>query len=549
VSIRVVIQSRLSSSRLPGKALLTIAGQPMVVLAARRVARDGTEVVIATSSEPEDDAIAQVAADYGVTAVRGSLEDPLSRFMVATEGMADDDIVVRLTADNVVPDAELVTDLVDRMRAAGAQYVRVGGPGAAVPYGVAAEAFPAGLLRRAHREATDRADREHVTPFVRREAGDLLINPANLPENWGSLRCTVDALDDFDRVWRLFEGDPDPVGVSWRELCGRLDKTGLGRLRVRRKNVLEQGPYLLGTVQLGIEYGAANTRGLPSETEAYQILNAAAEVGVTHLDTARAYGQSENRIGAALARGLGERLGVVTKLRPLDDVPADAPAGWARAALDASVADSLRALRVGKVDALLLHRARDLTKGDGAIRAGLRELRETGVALVTGVSVTDPEELIEALADPEIGYVQLPFNLVDNRWVAPEVTAALVARPDVVITVRSVFLQGLLVGGDNARWPVIYGVDADYSSTIRRTIDELVADFGRANPADLCLAYVLGHEWVTSVVLGADTPEQVRELAELVRHKPVTREQMREVRARLGHLPEALVDPSQWKQA
>ena len=419
MSVRVVIQSRLSSSRLPGKALLTIAGQPMVVLAARRVARDGTPVVIATSSEPEDDAIAQVAADFGVTAVRGSLDDPLARFMVAMEGMADDDIVVRLTADNVVPDADLVTELVARMSAAGAAYVRVGGPGAAVPYGVAAEAFPAGLLRQADREAVDRADREHVTPFVRRVAGDLLINPADLPESWGSLRCTVDALDDYDRVWRLFDGDPDPVGVSWRELCGRLDKTGLGRLRVRRKNVIEQGPYLLGTVQLGIEYGAANTRGLPSETEAYQIINAAAEVGVSHLDTARAYGDSEKRIGAALARGLGERLSVVTKLRPLDDVPADAPPGWARAALDASVADSLRALRTSKVDALLLHRARDLSKGDGAIRDGLRELRESGVVKVTGVSVTNPAELIEVLADPELGYVQLPFNLVDSRWVVP----------------------------------------------------------------------------------------------------------------------------------
>ncbi|WP_328989182.1 aldo/keto reductase [Kribbella sp. NBC_01245] len=549
MSIRVVIQSRLSSSRLPGKALLTIAGQPMVVLAARRVARDGIPVVVATSSEPEDDAIAQVAADFGVTAVRGSLEDPLSRFMVATEGMADDDIVVRLTADNVVPDADLVREMVDLMQTAGVGYVRVGGPGAAVPYGVAAEAFPARLLREADAEAVDRADREHVTPYIRRVAGDKLINPSDLPENWGSLRCTVDALDDYDRVWRLFEGDPDPIGVSWRELCSRLDSTGLGRLRVRRKNVIEQGPYLLGTVQLGLEYGAANTKGLPTDTEAYQILNTAAEVGVSHLDTARAYGDSEKRIGTALARGLGERLGVVTKLRPLDDVPADAPAGWARAALDASVAESLRNLRASKIDALLLHRTRDLYKGGTAIRDGLRDLRENGIVTLTGVSVMTPVELIEVLADPEVGYVQLPFNLVDTRWVTPEVTAALVARPDVVITVRSVFLQGLLVGGDNARWPVIEGVDADYSRVIRRTVDELVADFGRANAADLCLAYVLGHEWVTSVVLGADTPAQVREQAELIRHKPVTREQMREVRARLGDLPEALVDPAQWKQS
>lgn len=546
MTVRAILQSRLSSSRLPGKALLTIAGLPMVVLAARRVSRSGTEVVIATSSEAEDDLIARVGESYGVPVVRGSLEDPLSRFVLACEDLADGDVVVRLTADNVVPDAGLLDELVDAMHAAGASYVRVGGPGAAVPYGVAAEAFPVGLLRRADAEATERADREHVTPFIRREAGDLALTPADIGENWESLRCTVDALDDFDRVWRLFDGDPDPVRVSWRELCGRLDKTGLGRLHARRRNPIEQGPYLLGTVQLGIEYGAANTRGLPTDLEAYQILSAAADVGVTHVDTARAYGESENRIGAALVRGMGERLGVVTKLRPLDDVPVDAPYGWARSAFDASIADSLRALRTASVDAVLLHRAADLAKGNNAVRDGLRDLRKAGVAKLTGVSVNNPAELLSALSDPEVGYVQLPFNLIDSRWVTPAVTAALVSRQDVVVTVRSVFLQGLLVGGSAARWPEIDGLPPDYPDRIQRTIAELVADFGRANAADLCLAYVLGHEWVTSVVVGADTPEQVREQAELIRHKPVTREQMREVRARIGTLPETLIDPSQW---
>ena len=542
--VRAVIQARLSSSRLPGKALLTVAGMPMVVLAARRVGRAaGHEVVIATSEEAEDDLIAMTADEHHIACVRGSLDDPLGRFVLATQDLADDDIVVRLTGDNVVPDADLVRELVDSMLSSGAPYVRVGGPGAAVPYGVAAEAFPVRLLRDADAAATDRADREHVTPFIRRTAGDHLLDPADIPESWGALRCTVDALYDFDHVWRLFEGEPNPIGVGWRELCGRLDKTGLGRLSVRRRNPIDQGPYVLGTVQFGIEYGAANHRGLPSETEVHTILSAAAEVGVTHLDTARAYGQSEPRIGAAMARGLRERLGAITKLRPLDDVPGFAPPGWARAAFEASVADSLRALQTSDVDVLLLHRAADLSKGNGAIRDCLRELRESGVAKVTGVSVTDPTELLSVLSDPEVGYVQMPFNLVDSRWVTPQVTAALVSRPDVIVAVRSVFLQGLLVGGDKARWPDIDGVDTE---KIRRTIDELVVDLGRASPADLCLAYVLGHEWVTSVVVGADTEQQVREQAELIRHKPVTREQMREIRARLGVLPEQLADPAQW---
>jgi spore coat polysaccharide biosynthesis protein SpsF len=546
MTIRVVIQARLSSTRLPGKALLTIAGLPMVVLVARRVARHRADVVIATSTEPEDDLVAQIAADHDVPVVRGSLEDTLARFVQATRGLCDDDVVVRITADNVVPDAGLVSELVEAMRHQGAAYIRVGGPGAPVPYGVAAEAFGVSLLRQAAEEATDRPDREHVTPFIRRTAGDVEFVPADLADSWRFQRCTIDTLEDFARVWRLFEGESDPVGVSWRELCARLDKPSWGSLPVRRPNRIDQGPYVLGTVQLGLAYGAANTRGLPSRVEAHQILTAAADAGVSHVDTARAYGDSERRIGSALTRGLGERLGVVTKLRPLDDVPPDAPYGWARSAFEASVSTSLRELRVDAVDALLLHRAADLAKGGEAIRDGLRDLRYRGLARLTGVSVGSPAELREVLADPDVGYVQLPFNLLDTRWLGADVTAALAARPDVVVTVRSVFLQGLLVGGDAARWPATDDLPTDYPTHIRRTVDDLVADLGRVNPADLCLAYVLGNAWVTSVTLGAETPEQVREQAALIRRQPLTAEQTHEVRSRIGVVPKRLVDPSRW---
>jgi spore coat polysaccharide biosynthesis protein SpsF len=546
MTVRVVIQARLSSTRLPGKALLAIAGMPMIVLVARRVSRDGTDVLLATSTEPEDDLVARAAGEHGVPVVRGSLDDTLARFVQATWDLADEDIVIRLTADNLLPDAGLVGELVAAMRERDASYIRLGGPGAAVPYGIAAEAFTAGVLRRAAAEATDLPDREHVTPYIRRTAGDVEFTPADVPEHWQAQRCTVDTLADFEQVWRLFDGEPDPVSVSWRELCGRLDKTGRSRLPVRRPNPIDQGPCLLGAVQLGLPYGAANMYGLPSAREAHQILTAAAAAGVSHVDTARAYGDSERRIGAALARGLGERLGVVTKVRPLDDVPFDAPYGWAQSALEASLSTSLRELKSGSVDALLLHRAADLTKGGGAVRDGLRSARDAGLAQLTGVSVGNPGELVSVLADPEVGYVQLPFNLLDARWTAPDVTAALAARPDVVVSVRSVFLQGLLVGGDSARWPALDGQPEEYSARIRRTVDELVADLGRVNPADLCVAYVLGHPWVVSVTLGADTADQVREHADLVRHQPLTADEIDRVRARIGDVPEQLVDPSRW---
>ncbi|KGN36915.1 aldo/keto reductase [Knoellia subterranea] len=538
---RVVLQSRLSSSRLPGKALLSLGAFPVAVLAAKRAGRGGLDVVLATSTTPEDDAIARAAERSGVTCFRGSLEDPLGRFVGASAGLADDDVVVRLTADNVVPDADFVTGLVAALDEIGTEYVRVAD---GFPYGLGAEAFTVGLLRRADAAATSAFDREHVTPWMRRETGDATWAPEGLPDDLRSVRCTIDTLDDFVVAETALADVPDPVETSWVDLIGRWAASG-GRTPDRlpgRDNPLGQGPWLLGTVQLGVSYGAANTAGMPDPETAGTVLRRAAGSGVTHLDTARAYGASESRIGHALARGLSERVGVVTKVQPLDHVPVDADAAWARDAVVASVEKSLRELGTRRVGALLVHRWADWSRGDGAVADTLDQLRGEGLATVVGASLSTPAESLEALADPRVGYVQLPFNVLDRRWVEPDIVAALAARPDVIVTVRSVFLQGLLVA-PSARWP--QNADAD-PEAVRAALAALADELGRDSVADLCIAYVLGHPFVTSVVLGAETPEQVGEQAAWLARTPLTPDEIEAVRSRVPGGSPTLVDPSTW---
>lgn len=539
--VRVVLQSRLSSTRLPGKALLTAAGRPMVVLAAQRAGSAGAEVVVATSDRAEDDAVATAVTDAGIRVVRGPLDDPLRRFVLAAEGLADHDVVVRLTADNVVPDGALVRLLVEAL--GGSAYVRVGGDDPALPYGVAGEAFTALALREADTEATDPADREHVTPYVRRVHGDRRADVPDVPPGWAGLRCTVDTLDDYVALTRVLTGVVDPDHVGWRDLCERVASLSARVVPAppRRANVLGQGPVVLGTVQLGVAYGAANRLGLPDETSAGDVLAAAAAAGVTHVDTARAYGDSERRVGRALARGLSEHLGVVTKVRPLDDVPADAPAGWGAEAVLASAQTSLRLLGTSVVDGLLLHRAADWHRP--GVRDGLVHLRDAGHTRVVGASLSTPAELLDLLADPELGYVQLPFNLLDRRWLADEVTAALAARPDVVVTTRSAYLQGLLLD-PAARWPVNAGLD---QADLLDRVGALVADLARESAADLCLAWVLGHAWVTSVVVGAESAAQVADTARLSRRPPLSADEIAHAIEVLPPGGADLVDPSRWR--
>jgi len=97
MKVVAIVQARMGSSRLPGKASLHFRGFPLAVLVAKRAASTGRKVLLATSSHPSDDVLATVAAQYGLTCHRGSLGNVLRRFTLALQGYSDDTIVIRLT--------------------------------------------------------------------------------------------------------------------------------------------------------------------------------------------------------------------------------------------------------------------------------------------------------------------------------------------------------------------------------------------------------------------------------------------------------------------
>jgi spore coat polysaccharide biosynthesis protein SpsF len=142
---------------------------------------------------------------------------------------------------------------------------------------------------------------------------------------------------------------------------------------------------VLGSVQLGLAYGAANRTGKPSHGAALRLVHRAADSGITNFDTARAYGDSEDRLGEALGTRTGIR--TVTKLSPLSELAPDARRDDVRAAVDASITASLGALRRDRLDCLLLHRASHMTAFAGAVWERLIEYLEEGTVLSLGVSV------------------------------------------------------------------------------------------------------------------------------------------------------------------
>lgn len=308
-----------------------------------------------------------------------------------------------------------------------------------------------------------------------------------------------------------------------------------------RAAVAPAGRLVLGCAQLGQTYGNGPDRRPPGVDVVAELLRAAIDCGVGDADTARAYGDSEAALGVALASG--QNLRVVTKVRPLDEFDAGSDPAAVRAAVRASVQRSLAALRADAVDTILLHRARDLDAGAGATVDELTRLVAAGRAGRWGVSVSSPPELLRALREFDLRYVQLPFNMLDRRWLDRSVIDARAARSDVWITARSALLQGLLASDDPRRWPVIAGVAP---AAILAGIRRLVRTTGRRDALDLALAYVLAQPWVDAVVIGARRAGQLAGVVAAATRSPLDPEQLAHVHDVLPPGPIDLVEPARW---
>lgn len=407
---RVVIQSRLNSSRLPGKALMTIGGMPLIELVARRASRTGYEVVVATSVEPYDDRIADHLERVGIPVLRGDLDDVLGRFVAATADLAADDLVVRLTGDNPIMDADVIAELMSAMQGSGHAYGRVDID--AVPEGLGCEVFAAGDLRRAGAAATASYDREHVTPWLRRTLGELLFAPAGNPGQPHAYRATVDCLDDYDRVSRLFDGIDDPVHVPWSTLMARLVTTV--DAGPRASEIDRPGPRLtsviIGTAGL-VDADASVVRQTFTDAVARGVSHVVADPGEASV------------VAAGTLPALRQRIGAIVTL-PRIETPIDGPAHLAwqvRAGVERAMAD----IGGRRLAGVLFASAEDAFAGDGAAWTTLRDYVDQGLVDEIGVVLTEPEQA--GMLDSLDGLGLVVVDLADERMVAPQASDHLAA--------------------------------------------------------------------------------------------------------------------------
>jgi spore coat polysaccharide biosynthesis protein SpsF len=232
-----IIQGRMGSSRLPGKILADIAGQPMLQRVFMRTSRAASvsQTIFATTTDPSDDPVAEYCDFSGIPFTRGSLYDVLDRYYQTAKG-AKADVVVRITADCPVIDPELIDDVVNTLIDGEYDFVcnRLPPPWQRTyPIGLDVEACTFKALEQAWKKAKEPQHREHVMPYfyegveLTRQGRTLETGISQRGYNiallhhtpdFGDYRWTVDTPEDLEfmrLVYSRFDGRDD---FTWKEV-------------------------------------------------------------------------------------------------------------------------------------------------------------------------------------------------------------------------------------------------------------------------------------------------------------------------------------------
>lgn len=292
---------------------------------------------------------------------------------------------------------------------------------------------------------------------------------------------------------------------------------------------------VLGTAQLGLDYGITNTNGKPKLTESFEIIKFALDNDINIFDTARAYGDSEYILG--LAKEKYNNLNIITKLDPLNELNDTTPKEEIYEMIDASINTSIKNLNIDIIETFILHRFHHFNN-----KIIWNHLLENKKIKKLGVSIYYLEEAIEALKDNDIKHIQLPINILDQQWFCDEFLQLIEKRTDVTIHCRSILLQGILIS-EADKWPKIDDINPE---EFIKKLNELVELFKLNSRLELCFSYVKSIEWIDGLLIGVDNINQLNENLKLFNVRTLTNNELNLIRSIFKNTSNKLLNPALW---
>jgi aryl-alcohol dehydrogenase-like predicted oxidoreductase len=290
----------------------------------------------------------------------------------------------------------------------------------------------------------------------------------------------------------------------------------------------------LGTVSLGVDYGieAPGDFGRPDEAEAIRLLQAAVDRGITLIDTAPAYGESERLIGLALAGD--SRVVIATKVT----VPSDPVASGFSRTVFASIETSLKALKRDVLDIVQIHNATREMIADGAVTDALLDAQRRGLVLAIGASAYREDAALAVIGAGAFTVLQVAFSALDQRMARAVLPAAEAAGVGVIV--RSALLKGALT--PKAQWLPDSLAPLREAAVLAR--DTLAGGAWDRLP-EAAMRFCLSAPRVASVLTGARTMAELDAACAAEAAGPLDPSALAAA-ARLALTDERWLDPSTW---
>ena len=206
MKIVAVTQARLGSKRLPKKVIKKINGETLLEIHIKRILKSSIidSVIIATTNEKEDDVIQKEAIRLNVGCFRGSKNDVLDRYYNSVKEICPD-YIVRITSDCPLIDSRLVDQIIEETIKSKVDYCS-NTLTESYPDGQDIEVFTYKALKKAWKESKLNSEREHVTPYIKKNSSIFKLKSISLSDmNYSSVRITVDELEDFNVIKMLID--------------------------------------------------------------------------------------------------------------------------------------------------------------------------------------------------------------------------------------------------------------------------------------------------------------------------------------------------------
>ena len=248
--------------------------------------------------------------------------------------------------------------------------------------------------------------------------------------------------------------------------------------------------FILGTVQMGLNYGINNTNGKVSLEDSHAILEYAFDHGINILDSAEAYGNAHQVIGSFHKKYPNKQFKIITKLPHQFD-----------ANINDKVNNYLADLQVKQLHALLFHSFSSYKENIENFKV-LTDLKAGGKIKYIGVSVYTNEEIEAVLLNDEVDIIQLPFSLFDNSNLRGSILEKAKAKGKTIHT-RSALLQGLFFKDVNSDNKTVQSLKTELSKL------STISKISNAPIARLALNYCLYQHTIDNVLIGVDSKQQL----------------------------------------